>query len=156
MSSGDDPRKALALGADDFCLKPIERAWLLNRLERVTREGRNFVKGLAPVVLLIDDEEADRYILQGHITEIGCSVVQASSGAEGLRLAAEVKPDVILLDLNMPGMDGFCVLERLNERADTAAIPVVIVTSQILPDERKPELARSRALIMKHEATTAT
>jgi CheY-like chemotaxis protein len=113
------------------------------------------VKGLAPVVLLIDDQEADRYILQRHVTEIGCSVVQASSGEEGLRLAAEVKPDVILLDLNMPGMDGFCVLERLNERADTAAIPVVIVTSQILADERKPELARSRALIMKHEATTA-
>jgi len=156
VSSVDDPRKAFALGADDFCLKPIERAWLLNRLERVTREGRNFVKGLAPVVLLIDDQEADRYILQRHVTEIGCSVVQASSGEEGLRLAAEVKPDVILLDLNMPGMDGFCVLERLNERADTAAIPVVIVTSQILPDERKSVLARSRALIMKHEATTAT
>ena len=155
VSSVDDPRKALALGADDFCLKPIDRAWLLNRLKRVTSEGRNIVKDLAPVVLLIDDQEADRYILQRHVTEIGCSVVQASSGEEGLRLAAEVKPDVILLDLNMPGMDGFCVLERLNERADTAAIPVVIVTSQILADERKPELARSRALILKHEATTA-
>ena len=156
VSSVDDPRKALALGADDFCLKPIARAWLLNRLERATSEGRNMVKGLAPLVLLIDDQEADRYILQRHVTEIGCSVVQASSGEEGLRLVAEVKPDVILLDLNMPGMDGFCVLERLNERADTAAIPVVIVTSQILPAERKAELARSRALILKHEATTAT
>ena len=155
VSSVEDPRKALALGADDYCLKPVERTWLLNRLERVTGEGRNVVKGSAPVVLLIDDQEADRYILKRHMTELGCSMLEASSGEEGLQLVAEVKPDVILLDLNMPGMDGFCVLERLNERDDTAAIPVVIVTSQILPPERKAELARSRAVILKHESTTA-
>lgn len=155
VSAVDDPRKALALGADDYCLKPVERAWLLNRLERVTGEGRHVVKSHAPVVLLIDDQEADRYILKRHMTELGCSTLEASSGEEGLRLAAEANPDVILLDLNMPGMDGFCVLERLNERADTAAIPVVIVTSQILPPERKAELARSRALVLKHESTTA-
>lgn len=155
VSSVDDPRKALALGADDYCLKPVERAWLLNRLERVTREGRNVPKGLSPVVLLIDDQEADRYILKRQVTEGGCAVVEASSGEDGLRLAAELKPDVILLDLNMPGMDGFCVLEQLNEKPDTASIPVVIVTAQILQPERKPALAHARAIILKHESTTA-
>jgi signal transduction histidine kinase/DNA-binding response OmpR family regulator len=154
VSSVDDPRKALALGADDYCLKPVERAWLLNRLERVISERRNSVRGVQPVVLLIDDQEADRYILHRQITEVGCSVVEAASGEEGLRLAAELKPDMILLDLNMPGMDGFCVLEQLNQNSHTAAIPVVIVTSQILPPERRAALAGSRAMIVKHESTT--
>jgi CheY-like chemotaxis protein len=109
----------------------------------------------SPRVLLIDDQEADRYILHRQVTEVGCSVVEAASGEEGLRLAAEMKPDVILLDLNMPGMDGFDVLERLHENGDTAAIPVVIVTSQILMPERKPALAHSRDVILKHESSPA-
>ena len=105
--------------------------------------------------MLIDDQEADRYILHRHLTEVGYSVVEAASGEEGLRLVAEVKPDVILLDLNMPGMDGFSVLERLKQNGDTATIPVVIVTSQILPPEREAALAGSRALVLKHESTPA-
>ena len=154
-SSVDDPSKALALGADDYCLKPVERAWLLNRLERVTSAGRP-VRRESPLVLLIDDQEADRYILHRQVTEVGCTVVEAASGEEGLRLAAEMKPDVILLDLNMPGMDGFEVLERLHEDGDTAALPVVIVTSQILMPERTPALAYSREVILKHESSPAT
>lgn len=151
-SAVDDPSKALALGADDYCLKPVERAWLLNRLERVTSAGRP-VRRESPLVLLIDDQEADRYILHRQVTEVGCSVVEAASGEEGLRLAAEMKPDVVLLDLNMPGMDGFDVLERLHENGDTAAIPVVIVTSHVLMPERKPMLAHSRGVILKHESS---
>ena len=154
-SSVDDPSKALALGADDYCLKPVERAWLLSRLERVTNRGRAPVRE-SPLVLLIDDQETDRYILHRQVAEVGCSVVEAASGEEGLRLAAELKPDVILLDLNMPGMDGFCVLEQLHGNGDTAAIPVVIVTSQILMPEDKPALAHSRALILKHESSPAS
>jgi signal transduction histidine kinase/DNA-binding response OmpR family regulator len=154
-TSVDDPRKALSLGADDYCLKPVERAWLLSFLERVTRVERNLVNALPPVVLLIDDQEADRYILHRHLTEVGYSVVEAASGEEGLRLLAELKPDVILLDLNMPGMDGFSVLEQLKQNGDTATIPVVIVTSQILPPEREMALVGSRALVLKHESTPA-
>lgn len=154
-TSVDDPRKAISLGADDYCLKPVERAWLLNFLERATRVEGNFVNALPPVVLLIDDQEADRYILHRHLTEVGYSVVEAASGEEGLRLVAELKPDVILLDLNMPGMDGFSVLERLKQNGDTATIPVVIVTSQILPPEREAALAGSRTVVLKHESTPA-
>ena len=51
----------------------------------------------------------------------------------------------------MPGMDGFSVLEGLKQNGDTATIPVVIVTSQILPPEREAALAGSRALFLKHE-----
>jgi CheY-like chemotaxis protein/two-component sensor histidine kinase len=156
VSAVDDPCKALALGADDFCLKPVERVWLLNRLESLTSGRRYLVKGLSPVVLLIDDQEADRYILHRQVTEVGCSVVEATSGEEGLKRAAELKPDVILLDLNMPGMDGFCVLEQLTQNGDTAAIPVVIVTSQILPPEHEAALAGSRAVILKHESSPAS
>ena len=90
-----------------------------------------------------------------HLTEVGYSVVEAASGEEGLRLVAELKPDVILLDLNMPGMDGFSVLERLKQNGDTATIPVVIVTSQILPPEREAALAGSRTVVLKHESTPA-
>jgi signal transduction histidine kinase/DNA-binding response OmpR family regulator len=153
-SSVDDPSKAVALGADDYCHKPVERTWLLNRLERVTSKGRPVMRE-SPLVLLIDDQEADRYILHRQVTEVGCSVVEAASGEEGLRLAVAMKPDVILLDLNMPGMDGFDVLERLHENGDTAAVPVVIVTSHVLMPDRKGALAHSRDVILKHESSPA-
>src|SRR5262249_53885945 len=147
VTSVEDPRKAVALGADDYCLKPIRRAWLLERLERVTGPGENKPHTPSPVVLIIDDQEADRYILRRHASLIDCTVMEAETGETGVKLASELNPALILLDLNMPGMDGFCVLERLRQNPVTAAIPVVIVTSQILMPEREVALAHARVIL---------
>jgi CheY-like chemotaxis protein len=154
VSSVEDPRKGLALGADDYCVKPLTRTWLLDRLERVTKIGRDR-SNRPPVVLIIDDQETDRYIIRHHLEEFGCSMVEAKGGEEGLRLARQLKPSLIVLDLNMPGMDGFEVLAHLGDDPATSSIPVTIVTSQILVPEQYQALTHAREVIMKHELSPA-
>ncbi|HKR80370.1 MAG TPA: response regulator [Nitrospira sp.] len=150
VSTVEDPRKAFALGADDYCTKPLRRTWLIDRLQRVTKMGRDPAKG-PPVVLIIDDQETDRYIIRHHLEEFGCSIIEATGGEEGLQLARQLKPSLVLLDLNMPGMDGFEVLAALRDDAATASIPVTIVTSLILVPEQYQALTHARGVVMKHE-----
>ena len=154
VSSVEDPRKGLALGADDYCIKPLRRTWLLDRLQRVTKIASEPAKS-SPLVLIIDDQETDRYIIRHHLDESGCSIIEAKSGEQGLELARQLKPALILLDLNMPGMDGFEVLARLAEDPATAPLPVTIVTSQILAPEQYKALTHARGVLMKHELSPA-
>lgn len=154
VSTVEDPRKGLALGADDYCIKPLRRTWLLERLQRLTKIARDPAKG-PPVVLIIDDQETDRYIIRHHLEEFGCSIVEANRGEEGLRLARQLKPGLIVLDLNMPGMDGFEVLAHLRDDRATAMLPVTVVTSQILMPEQYQALTHARAVVQKHELTPA-
>jgi signal transduction histidine kinase/DNA-binding response OmpR family regulator len=150
VSTVEDQRKGFALGADDYCVKPLRRTWLLDRLQRVTKISRDPAKG-PPLVLVIDDQETDRYIIRHHLEEFGCSIVEADRGEDGLRLARQLKPALVLLDLNMPGMDGFEVLSHLRDDPATAMLPVTVVTSQILMPEQFQALAHARAVILKHE-----
>ena len=154
VSTVEDPRKALALGADDYCLKPLRRTWLLERLQRVTKLACDPSKGL-PLVLIIDDQETDRYIIRHHLDGFGCSIVEATGGEQGLLLARQMRPALILLDLNMPGMDGVEVLQRLAEDPATSPLPVTIVTSQILAPEQYKTLTHAHGILLKHELSPA-
>ncbi|HEV8533515.1 MAG TPA: GAF domain-containing protein [Methylomirabilota bacterium] len=87
----------------------------------------------AETVLVIDDDPAVRDLVQRFLTKEGFRVAVASSGEEGLRLAKELRPDAITLDVIMPGLDGWAVLSRLKADADLAEIPVIMLT---LVDDR--------------------
>ncbi len=87
-------------------------------------------------VLIIDDEDDVRQVVRLSLGRVGgMNVVDAGSGAEGVRLATETSPDFILLDLMMPEMDGVETLSRLREDARTATIPVIFLTAKALPSE---------------------
>ena len=89
-------------------------------------------------VLLVDDEADIRKIAALTLSRVGgWEVVQASSGPEALVAAARERPDVILLDVMMPGMDGPSTLEALRKDPATASIPVVFVTAKIQAPERE-------------------
>ena len=79
-------------------------------------------------VLAIDDDPAVHEMLSKYLEKVGFEVVSALSGDEGLRLAKEVKPMAITLDIIMPGMDGWAVLSALKADSETASIPVVLIT----------------------------
>ena len=83
---------------------------------------------LPGTVLVIDDEAAVRDLMQRFLAKEGFRVVVASGGDEGLRLAREVRPDAITLDVMMPGMDGWAVLTALKADPNVAEIPVVMLT----------------------------
>ena len=78
------------------------------------------------VVLVIDDDPAARDILQRHLHAEGCRAVTAANGEEGIRIAKSARPDIITLNIMMPGMDGWLVLQHLKADPELASIPVVM------------------------------
>jgi signal transduction histidine kinase len=102
-------------------------------------------------VLVIDDDDTFRYILRQIIgNEPRYEVLEASSGGDGLRLAKDERPDVIVLDLQMPNVDGFTVLQQLNADQRTSIIPVVVATSLAVNAELKARLPVGTRLISKN------
>ncbi|HYR96515.1 MAG TPA: ATP-binding protein [Candidatus Binatus sp.] len=144
VSTVDDERKAMALGADAYWLKPIDRQRLVQTLTRLT--APDSVKR----VLVVDDEEISRYLLRQNLAGPHHVVSEASSGADAIRLARAERPDVICLDLVMPDMDGFEILQQLKTDPVTRDIPVVIVTSKHLEEaERRTLLQRASTILAK-------
>jgi CheY-like chemotaxis protein len=88
-------------------------------------------------ILLIDDEETIQEVVQvGIEIESGWQVAIASSGAEGIDLAQAQQPDVILLDVMMPEMDGIDTLSQLKSNQKTSAIPVIFLTAKAQAEEK--------------------
>lgn len=141
--------KVLALGANDYCVKPVDRNWLINKLNKLT--------GQSPLdkVLIIDDEEISRYLLKGLITSVTrCDIIEAAEGREGIEKAQRERPSLIFLDLVMPGLSGFEVLDRLKSTAETRDIPVIINTSKVLEAEEYAQLRRSALTILSKESSS--
>jgi CheY-like chemotaxis protein len=132
-STVEDQAKAFHLGADQYLLKPVERVPLLEHLQALTGTS------LLPRILIIDDEKRDRYVLKQQLGESGLIVQEASNGSDGIR-AAKYRPNVIILDLTMPGMNGFEVLDALKTNVATKDIPVVIWTSRVLTEREQSQL----------------
>ena len=139
----DNQAKALALGADAFHPKPIDRSWLLQKLEE-TLLLKEFKR-----VLIVDDDEASRYVVKAALSEFGFRFIEASSGNEGFRLAREAKPDLIILDLIMPDLSGFEILSRLKQDGETASIPIIINTSRDLNKSDRELLAPAAGIVAK-------
>ncbi len=100
-------------------------------------------------IVVIEDEEALRNLLQKKLTEEGYSVEVTENGEEGLKKVREVKPDLILLDIIMPKMGGFEVLEEMRKDESISSIPVIVVSNSGQPVEidRARELGASDWLV---------
>jgi twitching motility two-component system response regulator PilH len=81
-------------------------------------------------VLVVDDSNVDLKNLERIVSDAGAVVITATSGAEAVAKAKEMKPQLIMLDVNMPGMDGFSTARQLSADPATKGIPVVFVTSK--------------------------
>ena len=90
-----------------------------------------------PLVLIVDDNEKNLKLARDVLRIGGFRTLEAASGAEGIALAAEHLPDVILMDLHLPDMDGADITRRLGDGARTARIPVVALSSLPLEDDRE-------------------
>jgi signal transduction histidine kinase/CheY-like chemotaxis protein len=158
ITSVDDERKGLSLGADAYCLKPIGRDTLISQLQALTGASAEISgaeqalqNGNAqPCILIIDDEPVDRYLLVRLLEQQPCIIEQAASGFEGLRILQEIKPDLIFLDLNMPGLSGYEVLNQIKAHPATRNILVVVVTSADLGAHQRQEVeGKAYALMNK-------
>ena len=141
-SSTGEERKAISLGADEYLDKPIDPAQLVGLLDRLT--GQRSVTR----VLLVDDEEVSRYLVRQLLPRSTYDIKEAATGVEGLVRLRDERPDIVLLDLNMPGMNGYEFLERLSAETN---IPAIILTSIILDSEQRLRLGNASNIISKSD-----
>ncbi|HEX4330928.1 MAG TPA: ATP-binding protein [Usitatibacter sp.] len=143
VSSAGDERKALSLGAAAHFAKPVSRDALLAKLRELAAPGPD-----GRVALIIDDDPAARYVIRRSV-RAPMRFEEAADGPAGLEAAARVHPEVIFLDLSMPGMNGNEVLERLKADPETAGIPVVVVTSHEIDESLRSRLGKNARAIMQ-------
>ena len=92
-------------------------------------------------ILLVEDNPQNRRLAQFLLQAHGYSVYEATTGEAALALAKTLRPALILMDLQLPGVDGYAVTQRLKEDPVTAAIPVVALTAYAMPGDREKALA---------------
>jgi PAS domain S-box-containing protein len=142
-------KKALGyqLGAADYLVKPLDRAALLAALERVSRASAG-----APRRLLVVDDDADLIdMVRQLLAESAYEIEAAGDGVAALEAIARRRPDVVLLDLMMPRLDGFGLIERLRERPEHAAIPIVVLTARELSGTEGARLRASVSRIIQKQ-----
>jgi two-component system cell cycle response regulator DivK len=93
-----------------------------------------------PKILLVEDNEMNRDILSRRLIRRGYEVVIATDGQEGLDLAGSCSPDLILMDMSLPIMDGWETTRRIRAQASTAAIPVIALTAHAMSGDREEAL----------------
>ncbi len=81
-------------------------------------------------ILIVDDSPTEAHILKGMLEKNGFEIETAENGTEGIERAKELKPDLILMDVVMPGLNGFQATRQLTKNKETAEIPVIIVTTK--------------------------
>ncbi len=100
-------------------------------------------------VLVVEDDDAVRAILRDMLEREGCTVDVAENGIVALERVAKAKPDIILLDLLMPKMDGFEFLAALRARPDGSEIPIVVLTAKDLSDAERERLAGETKAVLR-------
>jgi len=129
VSIVDDKHMGFALGASDYLVKPISRDDLAKVLDR------HRCPNPPCVALVVEDDANAREMTSRLLRTSGWTVEEAPNGRVALERVAVVTPDLILLDLMMPEMDGFTFLETLRETEAGRAIPVVVITAMDLTEE---------------------
>jgi signal transduction histidine kinase/CheY-like chemotaxis protein len=122
----DDKNKGYALGAADYMTKPFDREQLAATLAKYRRVATN---RNAPA-LVVEDDEAARALLVRVLEQEGWQVREAANGRDALAQVAEEQPQLILLDLMMPEMDGFEFVQELHKLPGARSIPVVVITAK--------------------------
>ena len=134
LSMVDERNLGIALGAAEYLTKPIERDQLLRVLRRYGRSGA------ARRVLVVEDDALTRTALGRAMQAEGWEVALAEHGRAGLERMAQSVPDLILLDLMMPEMNGFEFLEALRGHDAWRGVPVVVITAKELTDAERRRL----------------
>jgi CheY-like chemotaxis protein/anti-sigma regulatory factor (Ser/Thr protein kinase) len=147
----DNPELGIALGAIDYFVKPVPADDLVSRLRRFNFSGSAKTK-----VLVVDDELANRDWLTEILEPAGFGVIPAGGGREAIELAHSQKPDLILLDLMMPEVSGFDVVEALRSHHATSAMPIMVLTAKELTDADKRQLTGRVSSILQRGSTGAT
>jgi len=143
----DNRQRGYALGASEYVVKPVQRHHLLGVLARTL--GHDEPRGR---VLIVDDEADVRDVTSRILQREGWVTEVAVNGIDALARMRLNAPDIVLLDLMMPELDGFGVLEAMKLEADLANVPVVVITAKELDDDQRLRLHQSVEKVL-HKAS---
>lgn len=145
----EDMPKALDLGATLVTTGPMDAVALLRDIRGVTKQEK------PKKLLLVDDNDLSLYILRELLDRPWLNLVEARNGREALEIIDREQPDAVILDLVMPELNGFEVLQRLRQKEQTQKLPVIVYTSKNLSGEEKSRLTELKAsVIAKSDVTT--
>ncbi len=130
----DDQQRGFALGAADYLTKPIDR----RRLQQLLRKHR--CDDPPCLALVVEDDEPTRELVCRTLAKVGWQVTAAGNGSEAVELLSNTSPDLILLDLIMPEMDGFEFLEAVQAHEQWREIPVLVITAKVLTEDDRRRL----------------
>jgi signal transduction histidine kinase/DNA-binding response OmpR family regulator len=148
LSIVKDKKLGMSLGASDYLTKPIDRNLLLSVLRRYVPKA----PGEDYCILIVEDDPPTQELFQRTAEREGWLTFVAGNGRIGLEKIKEKKPDVILLDLMMPEMDGMTFLSELRANPDWVDIPVIAITAKTLTEADKQQLnAQAERVLLKAE-----
>ena len=147
----DEPELGRALGAYDYFVKPVDTRALLSRLDHYTFTSK--VRENRVTVLAVDDEPSNVERIAALLEPVGFSVLKAYGGAGAIEMARAQLPDLILLDLMMPEVNGFDVVSELKSDPKTSEIPILIVTAKDLDARDKHQLNGQVAAVLQKGST---
>lgn len=144
VSVMDDRSYGLHLGATDYLVKPFNRQDVQQVLQRLQNTdsldfGQNAPSVLSnnPLVLLAEDNETSIATTFDYLTAKGYQVVVARNGTEAIDRAHEIQPTIILMDIQMPGMDGLEAIRRIRQQPKLINIPIIALTALAMPGDRE-------------------
>lgn len=141
ISSSDNKELGFALGALEYLEKPVSKGKLLDVLSRVQFSPNKIKKQDGPMKVLVVDDEAQILTLMSDVLgKGGLVVLEANGGQKAIDTAIKEEPDLIVLDLMMPDVSGFDVVDKLKKNSKTRNIPIVIFTAKDLTEEDKDRL----------------
>ncbi|WP_353571891.1 response regulator [Candidatus Albibeggiatoa sp. nov. BB20] len=144
LSMVDEKQKGYRLGATDYLSKPINSESLVHALEKCGFDGYE-----KATILVAEDNEMTRMMMQQTLERLGCDVLLAENGQVALHLLEKHTPDLILLDLMMPIVDGFTFAERLRQHSDWCKIPIIVLTAKDLSSTERRQLEQHVSTIFQ-------
>ncbi len=150
-----DRLRGMKTGADDYVGKPYDMGYVVARARELVRRGQDQASSARATILVIDDSITFREELRRALTEAGHQVVLATSGEEGLRVAADLRPTAIVVDGVLPGIHGATVIRRLRLDAALRRTPCLLLTGSEVDGAELDALdAGADAFVRKDEDVT--
>jgi CheY-like chemotaxis protein/nitrogen-specific signal transduction histidine kinase len=144
LTINDEKHENYEVGANDYLFKPIDRDRLVTIIEKYRAEQQSELS-----VLVIEDDSNIRAMLKRMLEKENCIVSEAQDGHDALEVMTQKIPQLILLDLMMPNIDGFEFMHLLRLRQDTPSIPIIIITAKDLTNEDCTRLSGSVQKILQ-------
>jgi CheY-like chemotaxis protein len=134
LSIVDNKKLGFSLGAAEYMVKPLDKNFLLRKIRALEKRGK------IQRVLVVDSETDTVSLIEHTLQDVGCQIKTACNSQDAIKLIKSFTPDLVLLDLTMPKMNGFDVIEYIKTEKSAKKIPLIIITKRDLSEKEKDAL----------------